>query len=185
MPEQPPSHPSSHGLGHREFDDLIAAGCRSCSGQFLRAWALLPGSLAISAGEPVSSVRWSYERDDIHDLVYRVECRDCAAVLYERSDCPKCTGAGALERVLARPNGLLPPPRCPLCDDEELRVAADIRAYHEFLHGHFSRRVCAAALGEPGFQIHKIDCLSCEETVATAGHACTACGRSSLLKKVR
>lgn len=173
-------------LGHREFDDLIAAGCRSCAGQFLRALAILPGGILVSGGEPVSSVRWSYERDDIHDLVYRVECRDCAAVLYERSDCPKCGAEKGLERVLGPGRGLTPPAQCPQCDYEELRVTAQIRAYHEFLHGRFSRRVCAAALGEPGFQVHRIDCPNCEQNLAsTDAHACIACGRSSLLKKMR
>jgi hypothetical protein len=171
-------------LGHKEFDDLIAAGCTACRGQFLRAHALLPGSLVMSAGEPVSSVRWGYERDDIHDLVYRVQCRDCAAVLYQHSDCPKCAAGGALPRVLERKNGLVALPSCPQCGYEDLRVQAQIIAYHEYLHGHFSRRVLAAEPHEPGFHIEQIDCLGCEETVARAGHACVACGRSSLLKKM-
>lgn len=173
-------------LSHREFDDLIAGGCRSCAGQFLRAHAILPGVITTLSGEPVSPVRWTYERDDIHDLVYRLECRDCAAVLYERSDCPKCEAAGGLFRVLGPSHGLAPLPCCPHCDYEELRLSAQLRAYHEFLHGRPSRRVAAAELLEPGFQVHRIDCPSCQELVAnTDGHVCIACGRSSLLKKLR
>jgi hypothetical protein len=172
-------------LGHHEFDELIAAGCPACRGQFLRAWAMLPGSIEISGGEPVSSVRWGYERDDIHDLVYRVECRDCNAVVYEHHNCPKCGAPGARARAVEHKQGLSPPASCPLCEYEDLRASAQIRAYHEFLHGRFSRRVCAAELHEPGFQVHKVDCKSCEQTVATAGHGCIACGRSSLLKKLR
>jgi hypothetical protein len=172
-------------LSHKEFDDLIAAGCSKCSGQSLRALALVPGTLIISAGEPVSSVRWTYERDDIHDVVYRVECCDCAAILYERSDCPKCGAAAALPRVLGSQNGIKPETRCPLCDYEDLRVTAELLAYHEYLHGHFHRRVCAAEPHEPGFHVSAVDCIGCEEPVARPGLFCIACGRSSLLKKLR
>ena len=172
-------------LGHHEFESLIAAGCPRCRGQFLRAWAVLPGTLEVSGGEPVSPVRWGYERDDIHVLVYRLECQDCCAVVYEHNNCPLCGASGARPRALQQKHGLVPPAVCPHCDYEDLRVSAQIRAYHEFLHGRFSRRVCAAEMHEPGFQIHQISCRNCEETVAVRGHGCFACGRSSLLKKLR
>ena len=36
-PGEKPGQRPSRPLGHREFDDLVAAGCPSCAGQFLRA----------------------------------------------------------------------------------------------------------------------------------------------------
>jgi transposase-like protein len=135
-------------------------------------------------GEPVSSLRWTYERDEAPGRVYEVSCGECAQVLFSREECPLCQAKGGIGRALLGRHGLSPPVRCPLCDYEELLLLATVRAQLQYTGGTLSRRVCAAEAHEPGFHVTQVDCPCCEQTVARTGLSCPACGRSSLMKKM-
>ena len=163
----------------------VLAPCPSCRGRCLRVWALLTGTLRAVEGEPASSVRWAYDKEELHERVYRIACADCGAVVFEDADCALCGAGAAIARFTEQKNGLQPPPRCPHCDYEELQYTAEVRGYHEYLNGNLSRRVAASEPHEPGFHVSRVDCPGCETQVMGPGIACVACGRSSLLKRLR
>ena len=54
------------------------------------------------------------------------------------------------------------------------------------LHGRLSRRKADAEPHDPGFHVTQAECRDCEAVVAQVGDArCVACGRSTLMKRMR
>ncbi len=172
-------------LSQEEWDALSRRNCPGCGRAHLVVHALLQGMLGVMSGEPVSSLRWAYDREVVAERVYRVECGECGQVLFSREACPVCGAAGGLARVLSARHGVAVPPRCPLCEYEELTLTAVVPAQLLYTAGTLSRRVCGAEAHEAGFHVAQVDCPCCEETVGKKGLGCVACGRSSLMKMMR
>jgi hypothetical protein len=171
-------------LEKQAFEELLQKGCGKCGRNYLKARALVRGSIEILDGDPVSAVTWTYE--SLAERVYRVECAECNTFLFERDECPLCNARGMLGRALEAQNGIAPPRQCPRCEYAELTLTVELRLRAETILGRISRRVAEAEAHEPGFHIVEARCRSCEEVVAAAGDArCVACGRSSLMRRLR
>ena len=166
------------------FAALLARRC-ACGRMHLRARAFATGLQGSLEGEPVGAVSWSYAPATLAERVYRIECGECGAVVFERTDCPRCGGPGGVERAQGKQHGLQPPPACPRCEHPELKLTAEVRMHAVFVEGRLARRVADAERHEPGFHVTQIDCPSCERTVGKAGADCPLCGRSSLLRRIR
>lgn len=164
---------------------LVAAGCPSCQRHHLTLRVFATGTIRFLDGEPVSNVRWAAADGELHERLYRAECGECGALLWQRDDCPRCRAPACLARALGGRHGIVAPRACPSCDSEELDHTAVLRARELTTQGHVGRRVADAEPHEPGFHVVAVTCPSCEETVATpAADRCALCGRSSLLKRL-
>ena len=171
-------------LEKQTFEELLARGCGECGRNHLKARALARGSVEILDGDPVSPVTWTYE--SLAERVYRIECAECGRVCYSRDECPLCGTGGRLAPSLEGRNGIAPPAKCPRCDYAELTLTVELRMRAEATLGRISRRVAEAEAHEGGFHVVEARCQSCEQTVAKAGDGrCVACGRSSLMKRLR
>jgi hypothetical protein len=169
--------------GIENLDQRIARGCDRCSRSYLKIRGLVTGRIETFGGDPVSPMTWIYA--SLEDRVYKVECSECAAVLFERDDCPGCRGKGGLQRALEGQHGLSPLKACPRCQFEELTLTVEARMRVETILGRISRRVCEAESHEGGFHVVEAFCKSCDATVAQSGDAkCVMCGRSRLLRRI-
>ncbi len=171
-------------LEKRAFEELLAGGCVHCGRSYLTIRALATGTIDLLEADAVSPIEWTYPAEALPERIYRVECAECAAILFERDDCPLCGAGGGLAKALSAQNGMKPLGECPRCHFAELTLTVEARLRIETLLGRISRRVAEAESHEAGFHIIEARCQSCEETVAQAGDArCPACGRSRLLRK--
>jgi hypothetical protein len=165
-------------------DEILRNGCASCGRNYLKVRALVRGVFHVLDGDPVSAVKWTY--DSLAERVYRIDCAECNALQLERDDCPLCATRGMLARAIEGRNGITPPAQCPHCQYGELTWTVELRLRAETILGRVSRRVAEAEAHEGGFHVVEARCRSCEQVVAAAGDArCVACGRSSLLKRLR
>lgn len=170
-------------LSAAELAALLTAGCSSCGKTELRARALATGTMLLADGEPSTSMTWIYEKDQLFERIYRLECLDCGAASHERDDCPLCKADGGLARALSGRHGVAPPAACPHCDHPELKITVEARMHVIYVLGHIGRRVLDAEPHEPAFHVTQAQCPSCQQTVASVSQRCAACGRSSLLRK--
>ncbi len=169
-------------LTRAHLGELLAAACAGCGGRSFLVRALGTGRAGFLDGEPVSSVGFEREAPP-PERVYRVECAACGAAAFARDDCPLCRAPGGLQRALGGRHGLAPPARCPRCGDGDLTVEAEVRMHALAVHGAVSRRVADAEPHEAGFHAVRVECPTCEATVADAPSSrCPACGRSSLVR---
>jgi len=168
------------------YQSLLAGGCPHCGRNYLKLRAFASASLSVMEGEPVSSLKWTLDNHGLRERVFRIDCAECKAVLFERGDCPLCQAAGGLARALAAQHGLAPPHACPRCGLTELTLTVEVRMHADTLLGAFSRRKAESEPHDPGFHVVEARCRDCEAVVAAVGDArCALCGRSSLMKKLR
>ena len=172
-------------IAKEAWDALLRDGCDRCKRNYLRVRLLASGTIEVMEGDAVSTVTWTVAPEALHERIFRVECSECAALLFSREDCPLCRGAGGLQRALGGNHGMATPRACPRCGFAELTLSVEARLRLETLLGRISRRVLDGEPHEPGFHVVEARCESCEETVAKAGDArCVGCGRSSLLRRM-
>ena len=173
-------------LAQDAFATLLGQGCSHCRSTRLRFRALGTAWFETLEGDVVSPAKWALDDEELLARIFRVDCVDCKATLFERDDCPLCRGPRSLQRALAAQHGLAAPKQCPRCGYETLRIKVELRMYVESLHGHLSRRRVESEAHEPGFHIVEARCADCDEAVLSVGDSrCAACGRSSLLKALR
>ena len=171
-------------LGKQAFDELCARGCGACGRNYLKVRALAGARVDVMEGDAVSALQWTYAPEALAERVYRVECAECGALLFERDDCPLCQSASQLARALGAQNGIVPPRQCAHCGYAELTLTVEARLRVETILGRVSRRVAEAEPHEPGFHVVEARCRSCEQPTAAAGDArCVMCGRSRLLRR--
>jgi hypothetical protein len=172
-------------LDEQSYATLFAAGCPHCKRNYLKLRAIQTATLSVMDGEPVSSLKWQFENEALRERIYRVDCAECKAVLFERTDCPLCGAAGGLPRALAGQHGLATPRSCPRCGLIELELTVELRMHADTLLGAHSRRKADSEPHDPGFHIISARCRDCDDTVIAVGDArCAICGRSSLMKKM-
>ena len=168
---------------------LIAAGCPNCRRHQLRVRALATAKIKFLDGEPVSELRFEAPPESRPERIYRVECVECGAALFERLDCPLCRSTGGLARALGGRHGLTResgslPRNCPRCGWEDLPATVAARMHLLLLNGALSRRVVDAEPHEPGFHVSEVACPDCAVIIASVPSLrCAACGRSSLMKR--
>ncbi|HUS66700.1 MAG TPA: hypothetical protein VMZ28_19320 [Kofleriaceae bacterium] len=173
-------------LDEPSYRALIATGCPQCKRNYLKLRALATATISVMEGEPVSSLKWQLENEALRERVYRIDCAECKAILFERDECPLCQARGGLSRVLSAQHGLAPPKACPRCGLSELKLTVELRMHADTLLGAHSRRKADAEPHDPGFHVIQAECRDCEDVVAAVGDGrCAACGRSSLLKRLR
>lgn len=168
---------------------LVAAGCGACRRHQLRVRLLATAKLGLLDGEPVSALSFPAPPESAPERVYRVECVECGAAVWQRDDCPLCRSHAGLARALGGRHGLTLeagtlPRSCPRCGLDDLRATVEARVHLLLLHGHLSRRVADAESHEPGFHVRELACPDCEQVIAASPSLrCVACGRSSLMKR--
>ena len=86
-----------------------------------------------------------------------------------------------MARALATPNGWPVPPKCPSCDDDQLRYVAfvPVRVVYEGKRAEKARS--STELHENGFHGYRADCRDCG-TVAAQTAACPLCDASGPLR---
>jgi Zn finger protein HypA/HybF involved in hydrogenase expression len=173
-------------LAQDSFDRLLAEGCPQCRSTQLRFRAFHTAAFETLQGDVVSAPRWQTTDEELVGRIFRVDCFECKAQLFERDDCPLCRAPRTLTRALEGRNGLTPPPACPRCGHETLTLRAEVKMYVESLHGRLSRKKADAEPHDAGFHVLDLRCGDCDDVVAAAdGSRCALCGRSSLLKALR
>ncbi len=173
-------------LDEQSYATLLASGCPQCKRNYLKLRAIQTATLSVMDGEPVSSLKWQFENDALRERVYRIDCAECKAKLFERGDCPLCHASGGLARALSAQHGLASPKSCPRCGLTELKLTVELRMHADTLLGAHSRRKAEAEPHEPGFHITQAECRDCQDVVIAVGDArCAVCGRSSLMKRMR
>jgi hypothetical protein len=173
-------------LDEASYRALIAGGCPHCKRSYLKLRAIQTATISVMEGEPVSSLKWQFENDALRERVYRIDCAECKATLFERDECPSCQARGGLPRALSGQHGLPPLKACPRCGLTELKLTVELRMHADTLLGAHSRRKADAEPHDPGFHVTQAECRDCEAVVAAVGDGrCAVCGRSSLLKRLR
>ena len=163
------------------LDRLLEIGCPKCGAHRLTFTSYVDGMLPIMGSEPVGKMTWVYDGEKFVDGVYEVACPQCKEIVFAADPCPRCHAPGGLARALATPNRWPVPPRCPSCDDDQLRYVAfvPVRVVYEGKRAEKARS--STELHENGFHGYRADCRDCG-TVAEQTAACPLCDAPAPLR---
>jgi hypothetical protein len=156
------------------LDQLVQRGCAGCGSKRLVFRTYVDGVVPMIGGEPVGALTWVYDGEKFVDGVFEVSCGDCQRALFADDRCPRCDAAGALPAILATSNRWPPPPACPRCELEEVRLVALLPARVRHEGGRAEKARKERETYDPGFHGYRVDCPDCG-TVAEVVDRCPLC----------
>jgi hypothetical protein len=156
------------------LEQLVAAGCSTCSAGRLVFRTYVDARLPLIGGEPVGALSWVYDGERFVDGVFEVACADCQRSLFSSDVCPRCNAAGALPGALATHNRWPVPAACPGCQGEQVQYVAMVPARVAYQGKRTDRARTSTELHDPGFHGYRVDCVDCG-TVAELTDGCPLC----------
>ena len=163
------------------LERLIAAGCPTCGSAKLLFRTYVDGVLPMMGAEPVGRLTWIYDGEKFVDGVFQVACGACRQELFAASVCPRCHAEGGLARALHTPNAWPIPPRCPECEDEEIRYLAFMPALVAYEGKRAEKAATAVEPHDDGFHGYRADCRACG-LIAERTDVCPLCDAPAPLR---